>query len=211
MDIFSTARQVLERAGHEAAYAATLLQARGPGVAFTPPHKLLGTLRDVGDYGPAGGAVSLAAASFGNRPAIIDELGEVTFAELEQRSTALANALIEKGFKNGDGLGILARNHRYLFEAIFAGSKLGARTLLLNTDFAGPQLADVCEREDVTALIHDDEFTKVADSVEPSGGKYLAWVGDQGDSPRGLGRGPHRARPARSARRGPSRSRRSSC
>ncbi len=183
MDIFSTARQVIERAGHEAAYAATLLQARGPGVAFTPPHKLLASLRDVGAYGPAGGAVSLATASYGNRPAIIDELGEVTFAELDRRSTALANALIDKGFENGDGLGILARNHRYLFESIFAGSKLGARTLLLNTDFAGPQLADVCDREDVTALIHDDEFTKVADAVEPSGGKYLAWVGDQEDSP----------------------------
>ncbi|WP_375491156.1 AMP-binding protein [uncultured Jatrophihabitans sp.] len=176
MDIFALARQVVERAGQEAAYAATLLQARGPGVALTPPHKLVGPLRDVAEYGPAGGAVSLAVASYGNRAAIIDELGEVTFDEFDKRSNALANGLLDQGFQSGDGLGILARNHRYLFEAILAGAKLGARTLLLNTDFAGPQLSDVCDREDVTALIHDDEFTKVADSVDPSGGKWVAWT-----------------------------------
>jgi fatty-acyl-CoA synthase len=182
VDIYGTARQLVLRAGHEAGYAVTLLQARGPSVALTPPHKLLGTLRDLEAYGPVGAAVSLAAASYGDRAAIVDELGSVTFTELDQRSNALANALHDKGFQAKDGLGVLARNHRGLFEAILAGAKLGARTLLLNTDFAGPQLADVCEREDVQALIHDEEFTKVADAVDPSGGKYVAWTdGDAGE------------------------------
>ena len=171
-------RQIVLRAGHEAAYAATLLQARGPGVAFTRPDKLLGTLRDLEAYGPVGAAVSLAAASYGGRPAIVDERGTVTFAELDARTNALANALREKGFAAGDGLGVLARNHRGLFEALLAGAKLGARTLLLNTDFAGPQLADVCAREDVHALIHDAEFAPVAEAVGPSVHKYLAWTDD---------------------------------
>jgi fatty-acyl-CoA synthase len=70
----------------------------------------------------------------------------------------------------------MARNHRGLFETILAGAKLGARTLLLNTDFAGPQLADVCKREEVTVLVHDEEFTEVGESVEPPSGKYVAWV-----------------------------------
>jgi fatty-acyl-CoA synthase len=175
MDIFGTARQLVRRAGHEAGYAATLLQARGAGVALTPPHRLLGTLRDLEAYGPAGAAVSLAAASFGDRPALIDELGVLTFADLDRRTNALANALRARGFQAHDGLGILARNHRGLFESIVAGAKLGARTLLLNTDFAGPQLADVCRREDVQALIHDEEFTQIADAVDPTGGKFVAW------------------------------------
>jgi acyl-CoA synthetase (AMP-forming)/AMP-acid ligase II len=175
VDIFGTARQLVRRAGHEAGYAATLLQARGASVALTPPHKLLGTLRDLEAYGPAGAAVSLAAAGYGDRPALVDELGVLTFADLDRRSNALANALRERGLEARDGLGILARNHRGLFESILAGSKLGARTLLLNTDFAGPQLSDVCRREDVHALIHDEEFTQVADAVEPPGGKFVAW------------------------------------
>jgi fatty-acyl-CoA synthase len=176
VDILKTASLALERASLEARFAMTLLEARGPGVVLTPPHKFIGTLRCLEGFGPVGAAIALAAASYGDHPAIIDELGEVTFGELDARSSALANALRDKGVSSKDGLGILCRNHRGLFEAIFAGAKLGAHTLLLNTDFAGPQLADVCEREGVTALIHDEEFTKVADAVEPSGGKYVAWV-----------------------------------
>jgi len=176
MSILGNATQLLERAGHEARFAATLLQARGPSAVLTPPHRLLGVLRDLEAYGPAGAAISLSAASFGKHPALVDERGELTFAELDARSTALANALAEKGVSAKDGLGIMARNHRGLFESIFAGAKLGAKTLLLNTDFAAPQLADVCEREGVTALIHDEEFTEVAAKLEPPAGKYVAWV-----------------------------------
>jgi fatty-acyl-CoA synthase len=175
VDIAGTARTLLGRAGNEASWAATLLQARGVDVVLTPPHKLLGTLRDLESYGPAGAAVSLATASYPNRTAVHDEAGAITFAELDRRANGLANALLERGFRAGDGLGILCRNHRDLFAAIFAGARLGARTLLLNTDFAGPQLADVCDREDVQALVHDEEFTTVADAVDPAAGKYIAW------------------------------------
>jgi fatty-acyl-CoA synthase len=181
MSILGSATQLLERAGHEARFAATLLQARGPGAVLTPPHRLLGVLRDLEAYGPAGAAISLSAASFGDRPALVDERGEITFAELDERSTALANALAAKGVGAKDALGVMARNHRGLWESIFAGAKLGARTLLLNTDFAAPQLADVCEREGVTALIHDEEFTEVAAKLEPPSGKYVAWVDGEHD------------------------------
>ena len=169
------------RAGLEARFAATLLHARGPGVVLTPAHKLLGSLRDLDAYGPVGAALGLATASTPDRVAIVDEIGSLTFAELDRRSTALANALRARGVGSKDGMGILCRNHRGLFEAFVAGAKLGTRTLLLNTDFAGPQLADVCEREDVTVLIHDEEFADVAQAVEPSSGKYVAWF--DGDDP----------------------------
>jgi fatty-acyl-CoA synthase len=182
MDIVGAARQVVQRAGHEAGYAVTLLQARGAGAALIPPHKLVGVLRDLEAYGPAGAAVSLAAAGFGDRPALIDENGPITFAELDRRSNALANALREHGFQAKQGLGVLCRNHRGLFEAILAGVKLGANTLLLNTDFAGPQLADVCARENVHALIHDEEFAQVAAAVDASVEKYVAWTdGEPGE------------------------------
>ena len=183
MSIVGTATQLLERAGFEARFAATLLQARGPERRRSPRRTgcsaRCATSRRTGRRARRSRWPRPATA---NRPAIIDELGELTFAELDARSTALANALRDEGRSSAkDGLGILARNHRGLFESIFAGAKLGARTLLLNTDFAGPQLADVCEREDVTALIHDEEFTEVAEAVEPSGGKYVAWLDGETD------------------------------
>ncbi|MFN2519327.1 MAG: AMP-binding protein [Jatrophihabitantaceae bacterium] len=176
MDIIGDAKTLLGRAGTEAYFAATLFKARGAGVALIPPHRFVAVVRALEAYGPAGAAVALARAGQGDSVAILDERGPVTFAELDKRTNALANALRTKGFRTGDSLGILVRNHRGLFEAILAGAKLGARTLLLNTDFAGPQLVDVCTREEVTVLVHDDEFTPIVSGYEPPLGHVLAWT-----------------------------------
>jgi len=183
MDIIGDARNLLGRANTEAHFAATLLKARGAGVALIPPHRYVAVMRALEAYGPAGAAIALASATQGNSVAILDERGAITFSELDKSSNALANALRTKGFKPGDSIGILARNHRGLFEAIFAGAKLGARTLLLNTDFAGPQLVDVCAREDVTVLVHDEEFAPIVAGYQPPLGHVLAWADEAGDRP----------------------------
>jgi fatty-acyl-CoA synthase len=182
MGIMDGGRKLLGRAGTEAQFAAILLRARGPGAALVPPHRYLAVARALEAYGPIGAAVALAAAGQGGSVAILDERGPLTFSELDKRSNALANALRGKGFKPGDSMGILVRNHRGLFEAIFAGSKLGARTLLLNTDFAGPQLADVCTREDVAVLVHDEEFASIVSGYDPPLGHVLAWSDEPGDA-----------------------------
>jgi fatty-acyl-CoA synthase len=75
-----------------------------------------------------------------------------------------------------DTVGILCRNHRGFLDATFAAGKLGARSLYLNTDFAGPQLAAVCRREDVTLLIHDQEYDELVSEVKALKGTILAWT-----------------------------------
>ena len=176
VDVFKAAGRLAGRAGLEARYAATLMRAGGPGIARTPPHRLLGSLLALDAYGPLGAAIALASGAYRDHRAIIDDRGSLSFAELDRRSNALANALRDRGLQPAAGLAIMARNHRGLFESLLAGAKLGARTLLLNTDFAAPQLVEVCRREDVAVLVHDEEFTQVAAEVEPSNGKYVAWV-----------------------------------
>ena len=49
----------------------------------------------------------------------------------------------------------MCRNHRGFVDAVFACAKLGASVLLLNTDFAKPQLLGVIEREQPQAVIYD--------------------------------------------------------
>jgi fatty-acyl-CoA synthase len=180
------AGKAANRATTEARYAATLLRARGPAIVLAPPFGMLGVARALEAYGPMGAAIALGAATKGHDVAIVDELGAITFGELDAHSNAVANALVGAGFgadsDAGDTVGILARNHRGLFVALFAAAKLGARTLLLNTDFAGPQLADVCAREEVTVLVHDAEFSAVAASVEPPLGRILAWTDEADDN-----------------------------
>ena len=118
----------------------------------------------------------------GDRVGLIDELGSLTFSELDQRSNALACALRERGVAEGSCIGILARNHRGFLDITFAGSKVGARLLYLNTDFAGPQLRDVCEREAVTLLVHDEEYDGLMEGIEPPHGRLHAWTDEPGEN-----------------------------
>ena len=73
--------------------------------------------------------------------------GELTYSELDRRGRALAPASTTGRATAGDRLALMCRNHRGFVQGLLAGSRLGADVLLLNTDFAGPQLAAVLERE----------------------------------------------------------------
>ncbi len=107
--------------------------------------------------------------------AIIDEAGALTWMETHRRSNALARALRDEGIGLGDGVAIMCRNHRYFIEATMACSKLGALALYLNTAFAGPQLADVMEREEPKTLIYDQEFSDLLSDIKGGLRRYVAW------------------------------------
>ncbi len=112
------------------------------------PDRLLKFVQTLVRWGrsPAAGSIALADR-FPNETAIVDELGALTFSEVHRRSNALAHSLSDLGVVEGDGVGIMCRNHRGFVESTFAVSKLGANSLYLNTAFAGPQLTEVVERE----------------------------------------------------------------
>ena len=91
---------------------------------------------------------------------MIDERGELTYRELDERANALANAWRERGLKPGDGVAILARNHRGFLEALFAAAKCGARIVLMNTGFSGPQIREVAGREGTDLFVYDEEYSR---------------------------------------------------
>ncbi|HEY3709475.1 MAG TPA: acyl-CoA synthetase [Amycolatopsis sp.] len=130
-------------------------------------------------YGPFAGANHIAARRDPTAVGIVDELGPLTFKQLDDQSNALARAWSERGLGPGSVIAALCRDHRGLVLTMAASGKLGARLLLMNTGFAKPQLADVAEREGVTALVYDQEFTGLLDAISPSVDRYLAWV-DEG-------------------------------
>jgi acyl-CoA synthetase (AMP-forming)/AMP-acid ligase II len=112
--------------------------------------------------------------------AIIDEAGSLTWERTHRRSNALARALRDEGVEEGDGVAIMCRNHRYFIEATMACAKLGTVALYLNTAFAGPQLADVMEREKPAAMIYDQEFTELLSDATKGVRRYVAWEEKEG-------------------------------
>jgi fatty-acyl-CoA synthase len=140
------------------------------------PKRSAEVLRAIGQLGQIGGAVAVAAIKHGDRVGLVDELGPLTFAELNARSNALACGMRDRGLNEGDGVGILCRNHRGFLDAMFGASKVGGRVLFLNTDFGGPQLADVCARESVSLLVYDEEYEPLVGSMETAHGRLLGWT-----------------------------------
>ena len=144
------------------------------------PRTTLAALGAMRRHGGLGGAVSVAAIRHGDAVAAADERGTVTFAELDRRTNALANALISRGLHAGDGVAVLARNHRGFLDASFGAAKVGARLIYLNTDFAGPQIREVAQREGARLLICDDEYLRFLEGLEVPLGRLRAWTDEPG-------------------------------
>ncbi len=131
-------------------------------------------------FGPTMAAgVMGGAARFPSTPAVIDDEGTVTFADLERRTNALARGLAGHGLTEGRTLAVMCRNHRGFVEMVAACSKLGVHVVLLNTGFAGPQVAEVVEREGAEALVYDREF---AATIQEARGRRVCFVADGGNA-----------------------------
>jgi fatty-acyl-CoA synthase len=140
----------------------------------------LRSLYAVRRFGPFAGSTHIAARRDATALGLVDELGPLTFKQLDLSSNALARAWAERGIKPGSVIAALCRDHRGLVLSMLAAGKLGARLLLMNTGFAKPQLADVAKREGVGALVYDEEFTDLLDAVPGDVDRYLAWVDSEG-------------------------------
>jgi fatty-acyl-CoA synthase len=119
--------------------------------------------------------VLVGAVRHPERTMLIDELGELTYRDVDEHSTALANALKADGISAGDRIGLMCRDHRGFVEAALAVAKLGADTLLLNTSFSAPQLDEVCQRENVAALLYDEEFAGLTDRAGRDRRRFVVW------------------------------------
>jgi fatty-acyl-CoA synthase len=172
------AARLAGRFGDEAYYIALCVQSGLIGVEL--PHRVAKMLRAFERFGVLGGAVAVAAIRHGNRVGLVDDLGSLTFKQLDERSNALANAWRRHGLRPGEGVSILARNHRGFLDATFAAAKCGARIVLLNTDFAGPQIREVAGREGTDLLVYDDEYAGMLEGVNPPHGRWRAWADTPG-------------------------------
>lgn len=103
-------------------------------------------------------AVGASAARFPQRVALVDDAGALTYRELDRRTDALAGHLRERGVREGDAVGLLARNGRGFLEPAVALAKCGADVLYLGTGTAADHLRQVLDRERAVLTVHDAEF-----------------------------------------------------
>ncbi|MEI7913914.1 MAG: long-chain-fatty-acid--CoA ligase FadD2 [Mycobacteriaceae bacterium] len=169
-----------ERGSAELHYLQKMIQAGAFGLE--PPQNLVAMVADLRRWGEVGMIPALNARRYPNRTALIDDEGTMTFAELNDASNAAANGLLAMGVTGGDGVAILARNHRWFLIANYACARVGARTIMLNTEFSGPQIREVSQREGAKVIIYDDEYADAVTQARAPLGMLRA-LGTNPDSP----------------------------
>ena len=106
------------------------------------PDKLARVSRELARWGasPAAGIIGAAIT----HPDDVGLIDEARRAHLRRAQPALerarSGACRARTSEPGDGIAIMARNHRGFIDATLAASKLGANGLYMNTAFSGPQL-----------------------------------------------------------------------
>ncbi|WP_326959058.1 acyl-CoA synthetase [Amycolatopsis sp. NBC_01286] len=179
MSLVALATQVADKVA-ETARSVDVMRRAGL-VPFPRVDEGLRSLVAIRKYGPFAGANHISARRDPTAVGIVDEVGPLTYKQLDDQSNALARAWSERGIKPGQVVAALCRDHRGLVLTMAAAGKLGVRLLLMNTGFAKPQLADVAKRENVTALVYDQEFTGLLDAMPKNVDRYLAWVDADSD------------------------------
>jgi crotonobetaine/carnitine-CoA ligase len=110
------------------------------------------------------------AGSEGDKLLMSFEDAEVTYAQMEQRATAVANGLSKLGIGHGDTVCCLMRNSAEMLYVWFGASKLGAIFAPINTAYLGEYLKHQLRTARTKVIVTDPdlagEVLKIAAEVE---------------------------------------------
>jgi long-chain acyl-CoA synthetase len=102
------------------------------------------------------------AAERGDHIALAQDDRKVTYAELDERSSRLARALLGAGVAAGSRVAYLDRTAPEVVELLFAVAKIGGVLVPLNWRLAQPELAAVVEDARPSLMIAGDTYASVA-------------------------------------------------
>lgn len=127
--------------------------------------------------GPIASGITTGAKWHGDRVAIIDDAGPLTYRDVDRATNAIAHSWRACGLGEESTIAVLCRDHRGLVLAMISAAKLGARLVLMNTGFSARQFADVAVRERVSAVVNDLDFEGVLVELPP----HITQLGNAAD------------------------------
>ncbi|MFL6655149.1 MAG: class I adenylate-forming enzyme family protein [Sulfurifustis sp.] len=110
-------------------------------------------------------ALKRAAALYGNRPAILDREGDMTWSQYVDRIARAAHVLRGLGLRPGERFGIISRNSFRHAELINAGYWLGAVPVPVNFRLAPPEIRYILDDAQCRLLALEDRFTPLLDDA----------------------------------------------
>jgi long-chain acyl-CoA synthetase len=91
---------------------------------------------------------------------------DVTFGELDRRSSQVAQALRSAGVKRGERVAFIDKNGIEWFEVTFALAKLGAVNVSVNWRLAPAEMAQIIDNAQAQVVIVGPDFTEHIEKVE---------------------------------------------
>lgn len=109
--------------------------------------------------------LEVMADALPDRVALVTETHSLTYAQLDDRTTRLANHLAAHGVGRGDRVGIHAMNCPEWVEAFYAAMKLGAAPVNVNFRYVADELRYLYSDAGCKAVVVAPEYTGVLDEV----------------------------------------------
>jgi long-chain acyl-CoA synthetase len=107
-----------------------------------------------------------ATGDAGRRPALITAAGQVvTFAELEERSARLAQALYSHGLRPGDHVAVLLPNDHRTHEVVFGLQRSGVYYTLANSHLTADEAAYIVNDCGAHTLITSARLSRLAEEL----------------------------------------------
>ncbi|WP_421381696.1 class I adenylate-forming enzyme family protein [Bacillus salacetis] len=103
------------------------------------------------------------AEKFRDKPAVIFKGREWSYSELNSRANQIANAFLSKGYKKGDKVSVMMKNHSAYIEIIAGLSKIGVVIVPINYRLVGSEIEYIVTNSESQGFITTDEY---ADEIE---------------------------------------------
>jgi acyl-CoA synthetase (AMP-forming)/AMP-acid ligase II len=128
----------------------------------------------------------LAADKVPDRTALVDKRRRVTYRELDERSTRLANTFLADGIKAGDHVGIYGTNCIEWVEAMFALYKMRAVPINVNFRYVEDELRYLFDNADMVGLVYQREYGPIIAKARDAQPKLrhfyrIEWDGSDAD------------------------------
>jgi fatty-acyl-CoA synthase len=132
--------------------------------------------------GPSLGVVSqMHAFALGDKPAVYDRNGMLTWAQLNERANRAGHLLSSLGASGGDRVATLLRNGREALEVCLGAQKFGMVACPMNTWSKSKELKAVLGNADPIVLVYDTAHAEQVAAAVPGNTPLIA-VGDPHDA-----------------------------
>jgi fatty-acyl-CoA synthase len=107
------------------------------------------------------------ANKFPEKIAIASRDFSISYQALNERVNRLANALLKKGLKKGDRIGVLVHSCNQFIELYFAAAKTGGIFCPYNNHLREKELNDIINYSSPKFLFLDEDYGEMIESIKP--------------------------------------------